>query len=101
MPAIPGGHSTQDCVFSAGGSTGQAVPEGDGYRFTPGSAADVVVDQVNCGGLMSRFGVHLHMARNPWTAELSEDGQSMTLVQVMQSNDAGEIAFHMVFSKAE
>jgi hypothetical protein len=88
-------------VFSAGGSTGQAVPEGDGYRFTPGSAADVVVDQVNCGGLMSRFGVHLHMARNPWTAELSEDGQSMTLVQVMQSNDAGEIAFHMVFSKAE
>jgi len=99
MPAIPTGHTAQECTFSAGGSSGQIVSEDNGYRFTPESAGDVVADEVNCGGIMGRFGLHLHMGQNPWTLEMSSDNSQMTLTQTMQSSDAGEIAFMMVFDR--
>jgi hypothetical protein len=102
MPAMPAGFAAAECVYAAGGSSGSVLINGsDAMFFYPEHASSVIADEVDCGPGMaqSSFGFHVNAAQNGWLFTAPPSGDEMWLVNVMQSNDAGQIEFWVFYER--
>jgi hypothetical protein len=102
MPAMPAGFATAECVYLAGGSTGNVMIDGsDAMWFSPDQDTSVIADEVDCGPGMaqSSFGFHVIAAQNGWTYTAAASGDEMQLVNTMQSNDSGQIEFRVFYER--
>jgi hypothetical protein len=102
MPPMPAGFAAAECVYLAGGSSGDVLINGSNAMFFyPEHASSVIADQVDCGPGMglSSFGFHVNAAQNGWMFTAPPSGHEMWLVNSMQSNDAGQIEFWVFYER--